>query len=81
MKTYIVLSVKQITALAFAAKRSQKAHRAKNSHTVSLYLGAVPGYAVNGREQLSSTDFVASVEGIEADAARRAALDTPTPSV
>lgn len=53
-KTYLVLSVRQINALARAVQRNRKANKGKMSHTVTLYFETVPGHTVGGREQISS---------------------------
>lgn len=66
-KTYLVLSVRQINALARAAKRSRKAHKAKMSHTVTIYLEVTPGHTVSGREQICSTSFEGALSIINRD--------------
>ena len=77
---YLVLSVTEINRLARAARRDRKAHGAKASHTVSIYLSEVPDHAVFGAEQLSSIAFSNSVDAIERSAINREALDIDTTS-
>lgn len=64
-KTYLVVSVSQINALARAVKRNRKAHKAHKAHTVILHLQTVPNQSVNGREQLDG--IAANISRINTD--------------
>lgn len=60
-KAYLVLSVRQVNALARAVARHRKAGKAKMSHTIVLHLDVAPGHVVGGREQISHESIENSI--------------------
>lgn len=63
-KFYLVLSVKEINALAKAARESQKAWKRKSTHCVVLDLEAGDCVSVGGCRQITSQSFTAAVAHI-----------------
>lgn len=65
-KAYIVLSVKEINALAKAARASQKSRQSSTRHCVLLDNLTVRFFKPGDEEaQISSTDFTAAVRRIK----------------